>query len=65
LVRVEETLTTDAATGAEVVVHRVEMVGDHIMVKLRPGVTEQDLTTLIGRLGGHIRSKCSVRNRTW
>src|SRR6266851_10146522 len=51
LVRVEETLTTDAATGAETVLHRIEMVGDHIMVKLRPGVTEQDLTALTGRLG--------------
>ncbi|MBN1672278.1 MAG: S8 family serine peptidase [Kiritimatiellae bacterium] len=57
LLRVDETLAVDAATGPERVVARTAVVADHILVKLRPGMTEDDLGVLNAKYRARIRKK--------
>jgi subtilisin family serine protease len=57
LLRVEEQMARDPATGTETVLHRVEMVADHVMVQLREGLTEADLAAVNEKHGGTIRRK--------
>ncbi len=57
LVRVEEKVTRDGATGKETATIVSEMVADHVLVRLRPGVTEDDLLALNARHGTTIRKK--------
>lgn len=46
-----------AAAGEERAVSRVEMVADHVIVRLKPGMREGDLAALAAKQGGHIRRK--------
>ncbi len=55
LVRVEETWRRDPATGAETLVDRVSMVGDHLLVKLNGEATEESLRAFLAQAGGSIR----------
>lgn len=56
-VRVEEIVEADPATGIEKVLRREAMVGDHIIVKLQPGVTAEQLEALNKKHGAKIRKK--------
>ncbi|MBA4387073.1 MAG: hypothetical protein C0404_03770 [Verrucomicrobia bacterium] len=57
LVRVQEEVEKDAATGEEKAIRMLAMTADHVMVKLRPGATEEDLQALTRKYAGKIRSK--------
>lgn len=46
LVRVEETVLVDPVAGSEKVRHVRAMAGDHIIVKLKSGISEQELAAL-------------------
>jgi hypothetical protein len=60
LVRVEESVSRDAASGAERVSARREMVADHIIVKLRPGKTQADLARVAALLAAVCRARTAV-----
>ena len=51
LIRVEEALERDEATGREEATVLSEMVADHVLVRLKPGVTEEDLAAMNARHG--------------
>jgi len=57
LVRIVETVARPPAGGPERVLRRVEMAADHVVVRLRPGVKEEDLQQLAGKQGARIRKK--------
>jgi subtilisin family serine protease len=57
LLRFEESLVRDSATGSEKVVNRVEMVADHIVVRLRGDDGEAQLKALNARHGARILKK--------
>ncbi len=46
LIRVEETIVRDPATGKEKVANQSEMVADHIIIRLKEGVEEKTLQEL-------------------
>src|SRR5215210_1996161 len=46
LIRVEETLVREGHAGQQRVIDRKEMVADHVLVKLQPGLGENDLAAL-------------------
>ena len=56
-IRVVETVVTDPKDGSEEVKHHVEMVADHVLVKLKPGKKEEDLRAVSGKYGARIRKK--------
>jgi len=56
LVRVEEDVQIVPGTGEERVVKRVGMSADHVIVKLKPGMTEAQLQAIINKYGGKIRA---------
>jgi alpha-tubulin suppressor-like RCC1 family protein/subtilisin family serine protease len=62
LIRVKEIIGQNRETGAEEVISRQEMVGDHIVVKLAPGVTEDTLNKINQKYGGTIRKKMLAPN---
>ncbi|MBA4387197.1 MAG: hypothetical protein C0404_04395, partial [Verrucomicrobia bacterium] len=56
-IRVEETVTTDSATGREKVTINSEMVADHVMVKVRPDVDQAALKAVAERHGMQVLKK--------
>lgn len=60
LLRLADTFVRDAQTGEERILARTAMVGDHILVKLRPGVDAGQLDTLNRRYGGRIRRRLRI-----
>jgi alpha-tubulin suppressor-like RCC1 family protein/subtilisin family serine protease len=58
---VDETLARDAL-GKEQVLHRTEMVADHVVVKLRKGMTKDHLESLAKRYGALIRKTMLAPN---
>jgi large repetitive protein len=61
LIRVVESVKSDPS-GQEVVAQQVEMVADHIIVKVHPRVKKEAFTQLAQRLKGSIRKTLSVPN---
>lgn len=59
LVRVEEKWVRDFATGQDQVTHRVEMIADHLILKLDPGYTAEDLVRVVVPLGFEVRATIS------
>lgn len=57
LLRVEETINGGRAARRQTASQRVAMVADHILVQLRPNVTEEDLVELNAKHGAGIRKK--------
>ena len=57
LTRIEEDVVDDAASGEAIVVSRREMVADHIIVQLRPGMDEGRLARLNRATGGSVRRR--------
>ncbi len=57
LVRVVETVRPGPAREVEEILRRVEMVADHVIVRLRRGVKEEDLKAAAARHGAGIRRK--------
>ena len=55
-IREVETLSPDPATGALSVVRRESMVADHLLLKSKPGLTEEGLRSLAGRYGFTVMS---------
>jgi subtilisin family serine protease len=55
-VRLEEEMKKDPS-GNLVVLHRKEMVGDQIIVKLPEGATQQDAEAMAGKIGGRAGSR--------
>ena len=55
-VRLEEEVGKDGS-GNLVVLHRKEMVGDQIIVKLPEGATQQDAEAMAGKIGGRAGSR--------
>ena len=55
-VRLEEEVRKDGS-GNLVVLHRKEMVGDQIIVKLPEGATQQDAEAMAGKIGGRAGSR--------
>ena len=55
-VRLEEEVGKDGS-GNPVILHRKEMVGDQIIVKLPVGATQQDAEAMAGKIGGRAGSR--------
>jgi hypothetical protein len=55
LVRVVERRRRDPHTGEETLLQKSEMVADHVMLRLEPGYTQEDLERLAERLDMKIR----------
>ena len=55
LIRVEETVHRDPSSGAESILSKTEMVADHLMIKIKPGVDQTRLDALAQQHGAHIR----------
>lgn len=62
LVRVEEDVKVDPNTQQEKVLRRVGMCADHVIVKLKPGMSEAQLQAIIGKYGGKIRAHKKLSN---
>ena len=60
LIRVVETLVLDRAAKTTHVAGAVAMVADHIIVKLRPGITEEELVAFNRLYGAEIRKRMSA-----
>ncbi len=56
-VRIVEKVDRDLAQGAERVVHRTEMVADHVVVRLNPGASTADLEAVVQAHGGRVLRK--------
>jgi subtilisin family serine protease len=54
-VRIEESLSVDAATGVETLLGQLAMVGDHVIVRLKAGRTRDDLANASARHGFTVR----------
>ncbi len=57
LLRLEEALRVDPATGSETLIAQVAMVADHVLLKPDPGASEQSLLANVTALGGTVRSR--------
>lgn len=55
LVRIEERRQREPSSGDETVLGTVSMVADHVMLRLEPGYTSQDLESVASQLGMKIR----------
>ncbi|MFZ5985815.1 MAG: S8 family serine peptidase [Bacillota bacterium] len=67
-IRVEDTFirTTGVNSAAsERILDSKAMVADHIIVKLKPGIQSEHLDSLAGELGGSIRRKLSLSERSY
>jgi parallel beta-helix repeat protein len=62
LVRVEETVTKDTQTGEETLIKQSAMVGDHIMVKVRPETSAAQIDEVARKHGGQVLRKMSAPN---
>jgi subtilisin family serine protease len=60
LIRVEETVAKDARTGEETLLKQTAMVGDHIMVKLKPEMTTPGIEELARKHNGQLLKKMSA-----
>ncbi|MBI2441164.1 MAG: hypothetical protein HYV35_07330, partial [Lentisphaerae bacterium] len=58
--RVKEAIVRDETTGKEIVLSREAVVADHMMVKLKEGVTAADLEAINRRYGCEIRKVVGV-----
>lgn len=57
LIQMEENLKKNAATGQEEILTRAAMVADHVMVRVQPGIGEDELSELVRQCGYAIRKK--------
>ena len=62
LVRTEETVEQAVALQHPHTVAEKSMVGDHVLVKVQPGTTDQEVEGLAAKYGGHIRKKMYAPN---
>ncbi|OVE75658.1 hypothetical protein BVX97_03940, partial [bacterium E08(2017)] len=62
LVRVEEKISVDSSTRRETVISHTAMIADHIVVRLKPGQTEDNLRALNLKHGADIRKDMGKRS---
>jgi hypothetical protein len=59
-IRVVEQIARDERSGTERVTSRKAMVADHVIVKVKPGTTEQDIQRLAGQIDATVKRKTAT-----
>ncbi len=62
LILLEERIQKNLQTGVERLLRQNAMVADHVMVKVRPGTTENEVNQTVSAYGGQIRKKMYAPN---
>lgn len=62
LIRTLVSSQRDRMTGREQVVSQVSMVADHVMVKVKPGKTDQEIAAAANKLGLNVRGRVGEKS---